>query len=214
MSTMGQMTKQAMAESKALHERAVREIMTWLGKDRELIVDRIHGDVEYLGDFTYQVHPDAEPAHVLVKAEHNNVYGNFFLETEWMESFPDDIPIYIEDLKDEIFQDLRSNPEYSFVSDLNDESHRFNIHFAGPMATQENELIDHVHIYTYEKTIYINLPKQIRGDIFVFNMLGEQVTQYGTATGLVQIPVQADNSCFIVKVMMDSGLKSVKVFIR
>lgn len=81
MSTMGQMTKQAMAESRALHERAVREIMTWLGKDRELIVDRIHGDVEYLGDFTYQVHPDAEPAHVLVKAEHKNVYGNFFLET-------------------------------------------------------------------------------------------------------------------------------------
>lgn len=81
MSTMGKMTKQAMAESRALHERAVREIMIWLGRERELIVERIHGDVEYLGDFTYKVHPDAEPANVLVKAEQANFYGNFFLET-------------------------------------------------------------------------------------------------------------------------------------
>jgi hypothetical protein len=81
MSTMGQMTKQAMAESKALHERAVREIAAWLAKEKKLIISRINGDVEYLGDFTYQIHPQAEPVNVLVKAEQKNIYGNFFLET-------------------------------------------------------------------------------------------------------------------------------------
>ena len=81
MSTMGQMTKRAMAESKALHERAVREITVWLTKVRKLIVNRVHGDVEYLGDFTYQIHPQEQTTNVLVKAEQKNIYGNFFLET-------------------------------------------------------------------------------------------------------------------------------------
>jgi len=139
--------------------------------------------------------------------------GNYSLTSQWMESFPEDIPIYLEDIKDEVFQDLRSNPGYDFVSAPGETLHRFNIHFAEPKDKPLNGL-DQIHIYSYEKTIYVALPEEVRGDIFVYNMLGEVVTQRKTATGLTEIPVQANNSYFVVKVMSDGGLKSAKVLIR
>lgn len=140
--------------------------------------------------------------------------GEFLLTSEWMESFTDDIPIYLEDIKDGYFQDLRSNPEYDFVSALDDEIHRFNIHFANPLGIEDQSPLSKVHIYAYDKTIFVNLPETVQGDIFVYNLLGEEVTYRNNGFGQVKIPVNASNSCFVVKVIAEAGMESAKVLLR
>ncbi|MEZ5083992.1 MAG: T9SS type A sorting domain-containing protein [Bacteroidales bacterium] len=140
--------------------------------------------------------------------------GEFTLTSEWMESFSDDIPIYLEDIKDSYFQDLRFNPTYVFTSEPGDALHRFNIHFANPLDVEDNELAKKIHIYAYQKTIHVNLPESVQGDIYVYNLLGEEVTQRQNGTGMVEIPVNASNSYFIVKVISDGGIASEKVLIK
>jgi len=140
--------------------------------------------------------------------------GSYTFTSEWMESFPLHVPIFLEDIRDDIYQDLRSNPEYVFVSDLNDEAHRFNIHFAEPLGIDESDLLSMVHIYAFEKTVYINLPDQVQGDIFIYNLLGEQIANKDNAIGQVKIPVNASNSYFVIKVIADKGFKSEKLFIK
>ena len=140
--------------------------------------------------------------------------GEFLLTSEWMESFPEDVPIYLEDIKDSYFQDLRSNPDYVFVADVNDDIHRFNIHFANPLDVEDYKLQSEVHIYAYNKTIYVKIPESLRGDIIVYNMLGEEITQHKNSSGLVKIPVNSSNSYFVVKVISEGEIGSEKVLIR
>ena len=140
--------------------------------------------------------------------------GSFNLTSEWMESFTDDIPIYLEDIKDNYFQNLRAIPDYVFSSEPGDEIHRFNIHFANPLDVEDHELAKNIHIYAYRKTIHVNLPESIQGDIFVYNLLGEEVAQRQNGTGMVEIPLNASNSYFTVKVFSDDGIASEKVLIK
>lgn len=81
MQQMKQMSRVAMAGTKALHDRAVTEIITWLHNTRGIVTSRVLKQQEYYGDFWYQLHPNEEPTYVLIKAEEENRYGNFFLET-------------------------------------------------------------------------------------------------------------------------------------
>ncbi|MEZ5082260.1 MAG: T9SS type A sorting domain-containing protein [Bacteroidales bacterium] len=140
--------------------------------------------------------------------------GNFTLTSEWMESFPVDIPIFLEDKKDNIYQDLRINPEYSFAAELNEETYRFNIHFTNPLGVDNVGSLSGVHIYAYQKTIFVVLPEDLQGEIYVYNMLGEIIAQRETSVGKVNIPVNADNTYLFVKVTSENGLKSGKVFIK
>ena len=140
--------------------------------------------------------------------------GEFLLTSAWMESFPEDVPVYLEDIKDGYFQDLRMNPEYTFSSDPSDEIHRFNIHFAEPKDAEIIVGIENIHIYSYDKNIFVNLPESVQGDIFIYNLLGEEVTHLKNGFGQVKIPVNANNSYFVVKVISEVGIASEKALIR
>jgi len=81
MQQMKMMSRAAMVETKALHDRAVTEIVTWLHNIKGIVAARVTKQQEYYGDFWYQIHPNGLPIYVLIKAEEENRYGNFFLET-------------------------------------------------------------------------------------------------------------------------------------
>jgi len=140
--------------------------------------------------------------------------GNYTLSMEWMESFDASVPIYLEDLQDEVIQDVRLNPEYTFTASHGEPEHRFNIHFKEMLNIDNHALLDQIHIYAFEKTIFVNLPGTLTGDIFVYNLLGEKVTQYKNGSGLVKIPARVSDTYLMVKVIADGGVKSEKVLIR
>jgi hypothetical protein len=74
-------TQAAKAQTKALHDRAVDEIIAWIHKTRGIMASRVTKQQEYYGDFFFQIHPQDRPTYVLVKAEEENRFGNFFIET-------------------------------------------------------------------------------------------------------------------------------------
>ena len=80
MQQMKYATRAAKAETKALHDRAVDEIVRWLHQTRGIITSRVAAQQEQFGDFWYQIHPNEQPTYVLIKAEEENKYGNFFFE--------------------------------------------------------------------------------------------------------------------------------------
>jgi hypothetical protein len=140
--------------------------------------------------------------------------GEYSITASNIESFPDDLPVYLEDKKDNIYQNLRENPEYIFIWEPGDDEARFNVHFANPLGTGENGLTNKIHIYAYEKTVYVNIPFEINGDIVIYNLLGESVITEKAQTGLNKIPVYQNNNYLIVKIISGSETATGKVFIK
>lgn len=143
--------------------------------------------------------------------------GEFTLTAEWTESFPEEVNIYLEDLKDAVIHDLRQQPEYLFTSNPLDEIHRFNIRFTQETSVDEfedNHLLKNIQIYSWEQKVHVNFPEKLEGDVFVYSMLGEKIAARKKSSGQIKIPVSAKNVYLIVKVITRSGVKSAKVFVR
>ena len=86
------------------------------------------------------------------------------------------------------------------------------IHFT-PLGTIDN-LADNITISAANHNIYVNVPGSVRGDIAVYNMMGQEVVRVDMNPGLNTIPMQDVNTYYIVKVISDTAAKTGKVFIR
>jgi len=115
-------------------------------------------------------YPSVEDQEIVPVGFQPGVKGNFTIRVTGAESFDTDIPVYIEDKKDNIFQDLRADPVYVFASNPLDEPYRFNIHFAQQKEMDENTLTSQIHIYAFNKMIYVDIPAKLNGDITVCNL--------------------------------------------
>jgi hypothetical protein len=130
-----------------------------------------------------------------------------------LETFPSGTVIILEDLLASKVQDLNSNPVYTFAASPGDPVHRFNVHFAA-VGVSENKLSD-IHIYSAEKTIYVNIPSEMKGNIIVYNMLGREITRTSIQShSLSKINLDAPTGFYLVKVEGDYNTSAGKVFIR
>lgn len=140
--------------------------------------------------------------------------GNFTLSADWTESFPDEIPIYLEDVKTGAFLNLREADEYVFIAQLNDEVHRFNIHFTNPLDIENYDALAGVQIYAFDNYINVKLNEDTNGEIRVYNLLGEQIIFTKTKNQNNRIPVSTNNNYLLVKVLTKKGIKTQKIFIK
>ena len=140
--------------------------------------------------------------------------GTFHLTANWTESFDTSIPVWLEDLKDNVYHDLRAEPDYAFTANPEDNLHRFNVYFSNPMGMEEHSLAGRIHIYAYQKTVYVKFEGTLSGDIFIFNTLGEEIALYEHGQALVRIPTEVSHAMLIVKVITPAGLLSRKVMVR
>ncbi|MCD4698592.1 MAG: hypothetical protein K8S16_20375 [Bacteroidales bacterium] len=159
-------------------------------------------------------YPTVEDQEIIPVGFKPGAEGNFTIHVTGTESFDMDIPVYLEDKKDNIFQDLRANQVYVFASNPLDEPYRFDIHFAEPIGIDENTLTGQIHIYAYNKMIYVDIPAEINGDIEVCNLLGEHIITKKAEPGLNSIPVYCNNTYYLIKVISEEGVKSAKVYIK
>ncbi len=118
--------------------------------------------------------------------------------------------VVLEDLVMETQTDLLEN-EYTFSYDLNDPEGRFIIHFT-PLAVDEN-LADLVNIYSYNKDVYVKVPENTKGDIVVFNTMGQEVVRT-TITDALNIISLEKGAYYVVKVMSNESVVTKKVFVK
>ena len=142
--------------------------------------------------------------------------GTFTMLVAGLESFPYDLPIYLQDKKDNIFLNLREKPDYSFTASIMDIQDRFVIHFANPLRIEEqyNLQMESIHIYSWEKSIFVNIPFEFNGTIEIYDILGKKIVSKKVDKGNNEILLSDSQGYYIVRVIGENGLKMQKVNIQ
>jgi hypothetical protein len=123
--------------------------------------------------------------------------------------------IILEDLKENTFTELSQNDTYSFSVEMNDNSHRFNIHFKSG-AVGIGEVPDsNISVYSVDNTVYIQKPADLQGNVFIYNMMGQEVySQKAGNEELISISVNNGTGYYVVKVQSSNTMETQKVFIK
>jgi len=124
--------------------------------------------------------------------------------------------VFLKDLKTGTDQNLRVNPEYTFTAGDLEASGRFLLHFSA-LGVDNGGNADGLNIYTSGNGIFItsggNLP--VPGDIFVYNLMGQQILHQKMAEGsLSKITINGPSGYYLVKVVTGQKTFTGKVFIR
>ncbi len=140
--------------------------------------------------------------------------GTYTLTASKLESFASGTSVYLEDLltTNHTTVKLNDNPVYTFTSDAVN-TVRFNLHFA-PVGIPEIGS-NKINIYSNLKDVYVNIPVSMHGNIFVYNLLGSEITnQVIEGNTLNRISLNSPTGYYIVKVIGDNGITTGKVFIQ
>ncbi len=156
--------------------------------------------------------PSAEEYPVVALNFEPSAYGKYTLRAEWLESIPAETPVYLEDKQDKVIRDLRAKPKYEFTSAKSDNQERFNIWFTEP-GISEN-VLSYIHIYSFDKTVYLDIPVELNGDIEIYDITGRRVDSRKANIGRNEIELQRPNGNYVVRVVADEGTISKKVYIN
>jgi hypothetical protein len=142
--------------------------------------------------------------------------GIYMLSASWIESFPADLPIYLEDKKESSFLNLRENPQYEFTAGINDDKDRFIVHFGSPQSVNIVKALEMVKIYSNGKTVHVNITgnELNEGMCTIYNMMGKKVIGEKVENGDNAIPVTYNKGYYVVTVNFNRGFTTKKVFIN
>ncbi|MEA3478843.1 MAG: T9SS type A sorting domain-containing protein [Bacteroidota bacterium] len=145
------------------------------------------------------------------EAKEDGVYT--FVASE-LESFEAAMSITLEDLRDNVIIDLKEKETYEFTASPADAADRFVIHFSGPFAVNDIPEIEDLHIWAFDKNIYVNNESNHNGEIVIYNVMGQEILRQGLEGNLNQIGLDSQAGYYIVKVITDQQLQTEKVFIK
>lgn len=104
------------------------------------------------------------------------------------------------------------NASYTFEYTLGDDANRFEIHF-GALGIGDNAA-NAVSIWSSDNKVYVQTATTDRGDIVVYNMMGQEVVRTDIAPGLNIIPMDEVNTYYVVKVLTNDKAVTGKVYIK
>jgi hypothetical protein len=102
------------------------------------------------------------------------------------------------------------NESYTFDADSGSYDSRFKIHFS--LLTVPEEAAENVEIYSYQKTVYINMHEQL-GELLVYNIAGQLVNSAHNISGEYQFKLPVTGN-YVVKVVTNQKSSVKKVFIN
>jgi len=121
-------------------------------------------------------------------------------------NFPTDVSVILKDLKNNITQDLRTNPDYSFTYTSGDPVERFEIQFGAGITsidTPEKQELN-VDIYSYSGNIYIKTFDDNDYRYEIYDTQGKLLKSDKLYNkGLNNIPFNEAKGIYIVKVLSD-----------
>ncbi len=118
--------------------------------------------------------------------------------------------VWLEDTFTGIYTDLTTD-SYNFVYSVIDETNRFILHFT-PLAVPEN-FADMINIFSSDKDIYVSVPASTKGDIVVYNLMGQEVARTVIKDVLNKITLNK-SAYYVVKVLSNENVVTKKVFVK
>jgi len=138
--------------------------------------------------------------------------GDYTISASNIESFDASTPIFLEDLLTGQKINLREMSTYAFTSGEGN-SERFVVHFTEYQGISDNPLSDVNSIYAVNRDIYVYF-NDVKGEISIYNILGQEISRTGAVNGLNMISVPQGNAVYIVKVITDNAAVTKKVFVK
>lgn len=124
--------------------------------------------------------------------------------------------VYLEDKALGIFQDLNTNPAYSFVSDAGNISDRFALHFGMSVTGIDNPTAMEARVYTSnQNTIHIILADKIEnGMVDVLDMSGRVVRSAALNANHNTFKLNAAPGVYVVRVATANGTETHKIVLN
>lgn len=116
----------------------------------------------------------------------------------------------LEDKKTGTLQNLFDG-SYKFDYTAGEDDKRFLLHFSTTGLDETKTKA--ANIYSYQKTVYVNVAEQTEGDIYIYNIAGQLVASKPSARGMNEIGVQVTGN-YIVKVITKGSTVVEKVFVQ
>ncbi|HPT03234.1 MAG TPA: T9SS type A sorting domain-containing protein [Bacteroidales bacterium] len=116
----------------------------------------------------------------------------------------------LEDTRTGNFHDLLSGT-YTFNYETGEDDKRFKLHLS-LVGVEEPENAPG-NIYSYDNTVYVEMPANTKGDVRIYNISGQMVASKPSVTGYCSFN-PGPTGIYIVKVLTDKQVLSKKVWIR
>lgn len=143
-----------------------------------------------------------------------NTTGIYSITAAGTENFAASVPVILQDVKLNTYQDLKLNPDYSFSYEAGENENRFKLWFqqVTGISNPDSKIM---RVYSYDKTVVIENNNGLTGEAGIYDITGRQISSHViTSQSTTQIPVNAACGTYIVKIITASGPVNAKVFIR
>jgi hypothetical protein len=100
---------------------------------------------------------------------------------------------------------------YTFNYAVEDDANRFIVHFT-PLGVGDNAE-SMFNIYSFEKNAVVAVPANTEGNIFVYNMMGQNIATSTINSTINKIHIE-ESGYYVVKVVSDNVVSTKKVFIK
>lgn len=118
--------------------------------------------------------------------------------------------VKLEDTKTGTITSL-AEKSYTFNWEAGENENRFILRFAAVGTPEPEEATS--SIYSYDKTAIIDLPANVSGNVYVYNLAGQPVAVRESVTGQVRIGL-SPTGVYVVKVVTEKETLTKKVWIR
>lgn len=133
--------------------------------------------------------------------------GIYTIEATEIQDMP---KVDLEDRSTGIITNLLTN-SYSFNYKPGDNEQRFLLHFAPLSVDETGKAL--ANIYALDHTVYVNLIDYTKGNIFIYNVSGQQVATSPAAKGMNKVHLR-NSGHYVVKVVTETETLVQKVFIN
>lgn len=142
--------------------------------------------------------------------------GEYIISLTQIENFYPEVTVYLEDLLTETMHNITVDPVYTFTSSPIDETQRFFLHLAENQSSDEIENNPSATIYSFDKTIYVQLLKDYeRAVVQVFNLMGQNVyNQQIYGQDVKQLTIPGHSGYYVVNIQLGDQFVSRKVYIK
>jgi hypothetical protein len=180
--------------------------------DGEYDAHKLYGDVAgaaqiySLGVFPLAINVLPETPAVPVGI-HAGTGGTYTIAATEINDFTD---VSLEDTKTGIFTNMM-NDSYTFNFVPGENELRFVLHF-GPLPVKEKEN-PVTNIYSYQKTVYIDLKEQTKGEAYIYTVSGQLIATASATKGINKI-ILTTTGVYVVKLVTDKTMVVKKVWIE
>ena len=144
-----------------------------------------------------------------------NSSTSFYIEAEGLDNLAPSYPVYLTDLKTNYTQNLTENPLYSFTSEEGDDPARFLLHFKAVGIEQQAPTSSNIQTWSANKTIHIFNPENQKGEVFIYNLFGQQVVQARLNGDTRQeIHLSVPTGYYLVSIVYEKSIVNRKVFME